>query len=125
MPEFYLQTSAHLYGIIHRILRDEVRSSAAMQRLYGWIWSSRAALARQPSEALTLIRAEAHRYALDARTETQSTPSSISGQQDDLLRIAYLDCELPSDQKEGASEPDDVRSANLLKLLQALREERS
>ena len=117
MTEIYKRTSAHIYGIIFRLVPHEEKASRIMASFYKMIWERRnAPLFSSPlvssKDMLNVLRAKAHRAAIEfklthqvikslPRTSDNLTISKleiIQGKLADmndkdveLLRMAYLD----------------------------------
>ena len=108
----YAQAAPHLYGIIMRILPNDVRSAAVLESLFMRIWAERMAPRYAGEDVLNTLRAEAHRAAIEAKLADQlvlraaplttdadrnlrpDLPQKLSAlSQDDLefLSCAYLD----------------------------------
>lgn len=111
MSKIYALTAPHLFGIIHRILRDDDRSSDALRRVYVWLWESRSDLARRPADALDRLRSEAHRYAVEALDRPRNPQDSLES---DPLKALYLDT-------AWKSSTDSERDEQLLQLMRSKR----
>ncbi|WP_147405909.1 hypothetical protein [Litorimonas taeanensis] len=65
MSEIYTLTSAHLYGIIHRILPEDPMASRVLKSVYARVWERRHEIAKQVADPVVYLRTLAHRYAID------------------------------------------------------------
>ena len=71
MTELYSLTAPHLYGLIFRVLPNERRASDVLRVLFKQIWDLRSSPAYQRSDLLNVLRAQAHRLAIEYKLAEQ------------------------------------------------------
>jgi len=127
MAALYTIASPHLYGIIFRILPHEDQASGVLEGMFKDIWENRHNSRYERADILNVLRAQAHRAAIEHKLANQFSVRALPGvgrlesrpyikdklaalKPDDLelLRAAYLDA-LPLDRlslKFGAQSRD-------------------
>ncbi|GLQ22551.1 hypothetical protein GCM10007853_04250 [Algimonas ampicilliniresistens] len=104
MPDLYTLTAPKLYGIIHRVMTDDEKSSHVLSEVYRHIWKTRYEFSVKPT--MNDLVALAQRFALDYKLagecitradapkndssrERSLDPSDLSASELDLLSQIY------------------------------------
>lgn len=111
LADLYAITSAHLYAIVFRILKDETKASDILKQVYLHIWNTRHDSLPEDVSALNALRAIAHRKAIDGYLQTENaSPVSLLPEfasegvhTADVLSFAYSNA-LPADELTKALE---------------------